>query len=101
MIPLEPAQAVPTSRRSAAPQDWSRVQRLYAFCRLRAIDRLALAQEHHPEDTSRERRELRVLETMYGKARHHDDIVTSCAVTYFRAQAMKDAHHPDFIGEWI
>jgi len=38
---------------------------------------------------------------MYGKARQHNDIVTSCAVTYFRTQALRDARHPDFLGEWI
>ena len=49
----------------------------------------------------KQRRELHVLESMYCKARQHGDIVTSCAVTYFRTQALKDAHHPDFLGDWI
>ena len=38
---------------------------------------------------------------VYCKARQHGDIVTGCAVTYFRAQALQDADHPDFLGEWI
>ena len=50
---------------------------------------------------SKERRDLHVLESMYGKARHHDHVVVGCAVTYFRAQALRDANHPDFLGEWI
>lgn len=49
----------------------------------------------------RQRRELHVLESMYCKARQHGDIVTSCAVTYFRTQALKDADHPDFLADWI
>jgi len=28
-------------------------------------------------------------------------MVTGSAVTYFRAQALKDADHPDFLGDWI
>ena len=88
-------------RRRVEAQDWERAQRLYIFCRARAIDRLALAEQQHPESTTKQRRDLRVLEAIHGKARQHDDIVTSCAITYFRAQAMKDAQHPDFLGEWI
>ena len=94
------AQTVHTQRDAVEPQDWWRVQRLYEFCRARAIDRLVLA-EQTQESTGKERRELHVLESMYGKARQHDDIVVGCAVTYFRAQALRDAHHPGFLGEWI
>ena len=99
MILMEKVQTIRTTQRSVEPQDWSRVQKLYGFCRARAIERLVLA-EHDPASPGKERRDLRVLESMYGKARHND-IVTSCAVTYFRAQALKDAHHHDFLGEWI
>ncbi len=81
-------------------QSWDRVQRLYAFCRARAIDRLVLAAQE-PAHVRKWRRQLHVLESMYGKARQHGDIVTGCAVTYFRAQALQDADHPDFLGEWI
>jgi hypothetical protein len=38
---------------------------------------------------------------MYGMARRQQQIVTGCAVNYFRARALKDANHPDFRGEWI
>lgn len=86
-----------TTHRDFEPQDWRRIQRLYAFCRARAIERIVEASE----DQSRHRRALTTLETMYGKARQHNDIVASCAVSYFRAQALKDAHHADFLGEWI
>jgi hypothetical protein len=101
MTIMDRVQAAHSHRRTAEPQDWSRVQRLYSFCRARAIERITLAERRDPENTAQERRELRVLETMYGKARQHNDIVVSCAVTYFRAQALKDAHHADFLGEWL
>ena len=97
----EHAQTVHSQRHAVEPQEWWRVQRLYEFCRARAIDRLVVA-EQHLASPSKERRELHVLESMYGKARHHNDnIVIACAVTYFRAQALRDAHHSDFLGEWI
>ena len=81
-------------------QAWGRVQSLYAFCRARSIDRLVLAAQDSAK-VRKLRRELHVLESMYCKARQHGDIVTGCAVTYFRAQALQDADHPDFLGEWI
>ncbi len=89
-----------TAQAAVRPQSWERVQRLYAFCRARAIERLVLAAEDSAM-IRKQRRELHVLESMYGKARQHGDIVIGCAVTYFRAQALKDADHPDFRGEWI
>jgi hypothetical protein len=92
--------AAGTSPVAVESHTWERVQRLYAFCRARAIERVVVASE----DTigmRKQRRELHVLESMYGKARQHGDVVIGCAVTYFRAQALKDANHPDFLGEWI
>ena len=86
-----------TNQRLLEPPDWNRVQRLYSFCRARAVERIIWA-ERNP---IRQRRDLATLETMYGKARQHNDIVTSCAVTYFRTQALRDARHPEFLGEWI
>ena len=88
------------SQRHVEPHDWWRVQKLYEFCRARAIDRL-IGADHELASSSKARRELHVLESMYGKARHHNGIVIACAVTYFRAQALRDAHHSDFLGEWI
>ena len=100
MILMEHSQTVRTTHRPVEPQDWWRVQRVYRFCQARAIERLVLA-EPDPANPNRERRDLRVLESMYGKARQHHDVLTGCAVTYFRARSLKDAHHPDFLGEWI
>lgn len=101
MSVMQQLQRAHTHRPAIEVQDWSRVQRLYAFCRARAIDRIIAAESRH-EVTTRQRRDLRTLETMYGKARQYgDDVVTSCAVTYFRSQALRDARHPDFLGEWI
>ena len=91
---------VRTTRGPVEDQTWGRVQTLYAFCRARAIEKLVHAAQD-PANVRRQRRELHVLESMYCKARQHGDIVTGCAVTYFRSQALKDADHPDFRGEWI
>ena len=84
------------------PIDWHGLENLYHFTRLRAMDRLRAAeQDRDRHGSGRERHELRVIESMYAHARQHDDIVAACAVTYFRAQALRDAHHPEFLGEWI
>ena len=45
--------------------------------------------------------DLEVLEAMYVQASTHNDVVVACAVTYFRATALRDAHHHEFLGEWI
>jgi len=91
---------VRTAQGPVEDQTWGRVQTLYAFCRARSIERLVSAADDSVS-VRKQRRELHVLESMYCKARQHGDIVTNCAVTYFRAQALKDADHPDFRGEWI
>ena len=80
-----------------APQDWARVQRLYSFCRARAIERIIAAKD----GSISQRRDLATLEAMYSQAWQQNDIVIACAVTYFRTQAFRDAQHPDFLGEWI
>jgi hypothetical protein len=91
--------------RLVEPQDWARVQRLYVFCRARAIDRNAASDRgDRPVTSLAQFRDLHTLETMYAKARasrEGDDVVTSCAVTYFRMTALRDADHPDFLREWI
>lgn len=97
---MEHTRTASTTRHAAEPQSWRRIQRLYAFCRARAIERLVLDAQD-PASLSKHRRDLRTLESMYCKARQHHDIVVDCAVTYFRAQALKDANHPDFLGDWI
>jgi hypothetical protein len=91
---------VRTAQGPVVAHEWGRVQTLYAFCRARSIERLVLAAQDSAE-VRKQRRELHVLESMYCKARQHGDIVTGCAVTYFRTQALKDADHPDFLGDWI
>jgi hypothetical protein len=90
----------PSQPRPVELGGWARVQTVYAFCRARAIDRIIEAEQSHPAMETRHKRDLHILETMYGKARHND-VVASCAVTYFRMTAMRDARHPDFLGEWI
>jgi hypothetical protein len=91
---------VRTAQGPIEDQAWGRVQTLYAFCRARCIERLVIAAEDSTKIRKR-RRELHVLESMYCKARQHGDIVTSCAVTYFRTQALQYADHPDFQGDWL
>ena len=79
--------------------DWSRVQELYAFTRARAIERILVAEAENGR-VGKARHDLRVLEAMYAEARQYDD-VAACAILYFRAQAMRAAEHPDFLGDWI
>lgn len=79
--------------------DWSRVQGLYVFTRARAIERILVAEAENGR-LAKARHDLRVLESMHAEAREHDD-VAACAILYFRTQAMRSAHHPDFLGEWI
>jgi hypothetical protein len=93
---------VPSSKydRKIVAPDWAKLQEIYAFCRARAIDRIA-AEGQRPGATSLDKfRDLRTLETMYAKARRHDAVVTSCAVTYFAMTALRDAQHPNFRPEW-
>jgi hypothetical protein len=98
---MEQEPASDTQGGSTSFSNWARFQRLYGFCRARAIERIMRVDERDLTGGTKERRDLRVLESMYGKARQQQDILVSCAITYFRAQAMRDAHHPDFLGEWI
>jgi len=100
MTSADRPEPVRTAQGAVEEQAWGRVQTLYAFCRARSIERLVRAAQDST-NVRRQRRELHVLESMYGKARQHGGIVTNCAVTYFRAQALQDADHPDFLGEWI
>lgn len=100
MTSADASGTVRTARGPVEDQEWPRVQTLYTFCRARSIERLVLAAQDLA-GVRKQRRELHVLESMYCKARQHGDIVTGCAVTYFRSQALKDADHPDFQGEWL
>ncbi len=49
---MERARPAPSRRREVEIRDWNRVQRLYAFCRCRAIERIIAA----PDDSARPRR---------------------------------------------
>ena len=100
MTSADRSETVRTTQGPVESQEWGRVQTLYAFCRARSIERLVHAAQNSAK-VRKHRRELHVLESMYCKARQHGDIVIGCAVTYFRAQALKDANHPDFLGDWI
>ena len=82
--------------------DWDRVETLYSFCRARARDGVQAAELRHDSlSSANEQHCLHTLEAMYAQARHRSDVVAVCAVTYFRARAMRDAQHADFLGEWI
>jgi hypothetical protein len=98
---MEREQSNDSGHRVEPFSDWTRFQRLYGFCRARAIERIILVDKGDVAGWTKGRRDLRVLESMYTKARQQQGIVIGCAVTYFRAQAMRDAQHPDFLGEWI
>lgn len=90
-----------TRRRTSQQRiDWARVEQLYAFARTRAEERLAHAERHDADRVSKERAALRTLESMYALGRRSEDMA-SCAITYFRVRAMRDAQHPDFLGEWL
>ena len=82
--------------------DWERVERLYSFVRARALDRAHEAVEGRDfAERSEPRRSLHAIEAMFEQARQGDRVVAECAITFFRARAMRDAHHPEFLGEWL
>jgi hypothetical protein len=82
--------------------DWGRVERLYSFVRARSSERLRVAEQGH--DLSAlltERKSIHDVDSMFTQARRDKGVVAACAITFFRARAMRDAHHPEFIGEWL
>jgi len=82
--------------------DWDRVERLHSFVRARALERSRDALRHHDLAVlSNERRTMHAVEAMYAQARQRQGVVAACAITFFRARAMRDAQHPDFLGEWL
>jgi hypothetical protein len=80
--------------------DWVRVEQLYGFVRARAQERLEEAARVDEDGLPAVSTVLRTLESMYALGRS-SDAMASCAITYFRVRAMRDAHHPDFLGEWL
>jgi hypothetical protein len=91
------------SRRARSNRiDWDRVEQLYTFVRARAVDRLYEAEERHdPVAVRTECQHVHAVDAMFAQARRGHDLVAACAVTFFRARAMRDAHHPEFLGDWI
>ena len=82
--------------------DWDRVQRLHSFVRARALERSRDALRHHDlASLSNERRNVHAIDAMYAQARSRKGVVAACAITFYRARAMRDAQHPEFLGEWL
>lgn len=90
--------------RAARPEriDWDRVEGLHAFVRDRTTERLREA-EHLGDLTVAlsERANLHAIDAMFEQARQRHGVVAACAITFFRARAMRDAHHAEFLGEWL
>jgi len=86
----------------ASAMDWDRVGTLYSFARGRAFERLHEAEQSSDVAARREHRQsILAIDAMYSQAQHGDAIVAACAITFFRARAMRDADHPEFLGEWL
>jgi len=82
--------------------DWDRVEALYAFVRARAFERLHEDEWSGDVEAHGEHRQgILVIDDMCIQAQDGDPVVASCAITFFRALAMRDANHPDFLGEWL
>jgi len=82
--------------------NWGRVERLYSFVHARSSERLLEAEQRHDLAAAQvERRSLHAVDAMFTRARQAEGVVLACAVTFFRARAMRDADHPEFRGEWL
>lgn len=82
--------------------DWERVERLYSFVRDRSLEHLHAALEARDSVAMKaERENVHALDAMFTQARKGHAVVVGCAITFFRARAMRDAQHPDFLGEWL
>jgi hypothetical protein len=89
-------------RSRVTPIDWNRVERLHAFVRARAVERFHGAELSGDVVARLEHgRSVRTIEVMLDQARQGHRVLVECAITYFRAQAMRDAQHPEFLGEWL
>jgi hypothetical protein len=100
----------PHGRRATGPPrrmrrsriDWNRVERLYSFVRARAVDRLHEAETCNDLAAEDNRcRDIQAIDAMFTQARQGNRVVAVCAITFFRARAMRDADHPEFLGEWL
>jgi hypothetical protein len=82
--------------------DWERVERLYLFVRERAVERLREAEQMRDVAAlNAERQNVHAIDAIFTQARRRRGVVAACAITFFRARAMRDAQHPDFLGEWL
>jgi hypothetical protein len=82
--------------------DWERVERLYSFVRDRSLEHLHAALQARDGAAMRaERQHVHSVDAMFAQARKGHAVVVGCAITFFRARAMRDAQHPDFLGEWL
>jgi len=82
--------------------DWDRVERLHSFVRERALERLDEANRRHDLDSAAvERQSVLAIDAIFTQARRRRGMVAACAITFFRARAMRDAQHPEFLGEWL
>ena len=82
--------------------DWDRVERLHSFVLERALERLDAARLRHDREAEADQRSnVHAIEAMFAQARRRSGMVAACAITFFRGRAMRDAHHPDFLGEWL
>ena len=91
-----------SGRRRASRVDWDRVEQLYAFVRARALERLHEAERSGDVAVCREQRQsILAMDAMFSQAQYEHPVVASCAITFFRARAMRDANHPEFLGEWL
>jgi hypothetical protein len=81
--------------------DWDRVERLHSFVKERALVRQREAERQCDDRAQREeRRNADAIDAMLAQARR-GHLLAACAITFFRARAMRDAHHPEFLGEWL
>jgi hypothetical protein len=88
--------------RDLATIEWDRVEKLYSFVRARVLERLREAERGHDVAAlGSERDSLHAIEQMCARAREGQGVVAACAIIFFRARAMRDADHADFLGEWL
>jgi hypothetical protein len=82
--------------------DWDRVECLYSFVRDRSLEHLRSALEARDDAALRaERQNVHAIDAMFAQARQGHTVVVGCAISFFRARAMRDAQHPEFLGEWL
>lgn len=82
--------------------DWDRVEPLYSFVRERTVERLNDARKRRDQEgVLAERKNVHAIDAMFAQARRRHEVVAACAITYFRARAMRYADHPEFQGEWL